>query len=109
VTIGKAVSREIPATLRDSLIARLDKLGPARELLKVAAVIGAEFSYDLLHAVFPTSEEDLEDALNILTDAGLLYVRGITPDARYLFKHALIRDAAYESLLKTRRQELLDS
>jgi tetratricopeptide (TPR) repeat protein len=98
--------REIPVTLHDSLMARLDRLGPAKEVIQVGAVIGSEFSYELLHTAHPVAEEDLQRALRILTDADLLYVRGIAPDATYRFKHALIRDAAYEALLKSRRREL---
>jgi class 3 adenylate cyclase/predicted ATPase len=98
--------REIPATLHDSLMARLDRLGAAKEAVQVGAVIGSEFSYGLLHAVHPIAEGELQAALRKLTDAELLYVRGIAPDATYQFKHALIRDAAYEALLKTRRREL---
>ncbi len=98
--------REIPVTLHDSLMARLDRLGPAKEVAQVGAVIGSEFSYELLHAVHPIAEEDLQRTLRSLTDAELLYVRGIAPDAIYQFKHALIRDAAYEALLKSRRKEL---
>jgi class 3 adenylate cyclase len=98
--------REIPATLHDSLMARLDRLGPAKEVIQIAAVIGSEFSYELVHAVHPIAEEDFRSALRNLTDADLLYVRGIAPDARYQFKHALIRDAAYEALLKSRRKDL---
>jgi tetratricopeptide (TPR) repeat protein len=75
-------------------------------VIQVAAVIGSEFSYELLHAVHPIAEEDLQRALRNLADAELVYVRGIAPDATYLFKHALIRDAAYEALLKSRRKEL---
>jgi predicted ATPase len=85
--------REIPATLHDSLMTRLDRLGPAKEIIQIGAVIGGEFSYELLHAVHPVAEEDLQRALRILADAELLYVRGIAPDATYQFKHALIRDA----------------
>ena len=103
---AKLASREIPVTLHDSLMARLDRLGPAKEVIQIGAVIGSEFSYGLLHAVQPLPEEALQHALQNLTDAELLYVRGIAPDAIYLFKHALIRDAAYEALLKTRRKEL---
>jgi len=99
-------AREIPVTLHDSLMARLDRLGPAKEILQVGAVIGSEFSYALLHAVHPIPEEALQHALLNLSDSELLYVRGIAPDATYLFKHALIRDAAYEALLKSRRKEL---
>jgi tetratricopeptide (TPR) repeat protein len=98
--------REIPATLHDSLMARLDRLGSAREVLQVGSVLGGDFSYELLHAVHPIAEEKLQAALRSLTDAELLYVRGIAPEATYQFKHALIRDAAYEALLKSRRKEL---
>ena len=103
---AKLTGREIPATLHDSLMARLDRLGPAKEVIQVGAVIGGEFSYELLHAVHPIAEEDLERALRALADAELLYVRGIAPESTYQFKHALIRDAAYEALLKSRRKDL---
>ena len=103
---AKLTGREIPATLHDSLMARLDRLGAAKEVAQVAAVIGREFSYELLHAVHPIAEEDFRGALRKLADAELLYVRGIAPDATYQFKHALIQDAAYEALLKSRRKEL---
>jgi tetratricopeptide (TPR) repeat protein len=103
---GKLTAREIPVTLHDSLMARLDRLGAAKEVLQIAAVIGGEFSYELLHTVHPIGEEELQRALHNLTDAELLYVRGIAPDATYLFKHTLIRDAAYEALLRSRRKEL---
>jgi class 3 adenylate cyclase/tetratricopeptide (TPR) repeat protein len=103
---GKLIGRSIPVTLHDSLMARLDRLGPAKEVAQVGAVIGAEFSYELLHAIHPIADHDLQSALQRLTDAELLYARGIAPDATYQFKHALIRDAAYEALLKSRRREL---
>ena len=103
---AKLTGREIPATLHDSLMARLDRLGAAKEVIQVGGVIGSDFSYELLHAVHPMTETDLQRALRSLTDAELLYVRGIAPDATYQFKHALIRDAAYEALLKSRRKEL---
>jgi class 3 adenylate cyclase/tetratricopeptide (TPR) repeat protein len=102
----KLSEREIPATLHDSLMARLDRLGPAKEVIQLGSVIGSEFSYELLHAVHPISEEALQRALLGLIDAELLYVRGIAPEAIYQFKHALIRDAAYEALLKSRRKDL---
>jgi len=102
----KPSAREIPVTPHDSLMARLDRLGSAKDALQVASVIGGEFSYELLHAVHPTSEQELECELRKITDADLLYFRGIAPDATYQFKHALIRDAAYEALLKSRRKEL---
>ena len=103
---GTVVAREIPVTLHDSLMARLDRLGSAKEVLQVGSVIGGEFSYELLHAVHPVGDLDLQRELRRLTDADLLYVRGLPPDATYQFKHALIRDAAYEALLKSRRKEL---
>jgi class 3 adenylate cyclase len=102
----KLSGREIPATLHDSLMARLDRLGPAKHVAQVGAVIGGEFSYELIRAVQPIAENDLQEALHTLADADLLYVRGITPESTYQFKHALIRDAAYEALLKSRRKEL---
>jgi tetratricopeptide (TPR) repeat protein len=103
---ARLLESEIPATLHDSLMARLDRLGPAKEVMQVGAVIGRDFSYELLHAVHPMAEDNLQRALRSLTDAELLHVRGIAPEATYQFKHALIRDAAYEALLKSRRKEL---
>jgi tetratricopeptide (TPR) repeat protein len=104
---GDGANREIPATLHDSLMARLDRLGSAaKEVAQVAAVIGREFSYELLHAVHPVAEEDLQSALATLAEAELVYARGMAPDATYTFKHALVQDAAHEALLKTRRREL---
>jgi len=102
----RSVAREIPATLHDSLTARLDRLGSAKEVAQVASVIGREFSYELLHAVLPIPEAELQSALAKLADAELIYARGFPPDATYQFKHALIQDAAYEALLKSRRREL---
>jgi class 3 adenylate cyclase/tetratricopeptide (TPR) repeat protein len=103
---AKLGGRQIPVTLHDSLMARLDRLGSAKEVIQVGAVIGNEFSYELLHAIHPIAESDLERALRIASDAELIYVRGIAPESTYQFKHALIRDAAYEALLKSRRKEL---
>jgi predicted ATPase len=103
---GRASASEIPTTLRDSLMARLDRVGPAREIAQLGAVIGREFSYELLHAIHPAPEDQLRAALKVVSDAELLYVRGIPPGATYRFKHALIQDAAYEALLKTRRREI---
>jgi class 3 adenylate cyclase/predicted ATPase len=103
---AKLIGHSIPATLHDSLMARLDRLGPAKEVIQIGAVIGGEFSYELIHAVHPIAEAELQEGLHKLTDAELLYVRGIAPEATYQFKHALIRDAAYEALLRSRRKEL---
>ncbi len=103
---GRSISREIPATLHDSLTARLDRLGAAKEVAQVAAVIGREFSYELLRAVASMPEIDLQSALDKLADAEVIYTRGTAPDATYQFKHALIQDAAYEALLKSRRKQM---
>ena len=103
---ARSVSRVIPATLRDSLTARLDRLGPAKEVAQIAAVIGHEFSFKLLQAVASMGETELQSGLERLVDAELIYARGIAPEATYQFKHALIQDAAYEALLKSRRKEL---
>ncbi len=96
----------IPATLQDSLMARLDRLGPAKEIAQLSATLGREFSYELLHVVSPLDEAGLQQGLKQLVTAELLYQRGLEPQARYLFKHALIQDTAYQSLLKSRRQQL---
>jgi tetratricopeptide (TPR) repeat protein len=99
----------VPPALRASLVARLDRLGPAaREAAQIGAVLGREFSYDLIARVAQPqrAEADLQAALGALTGAGLLFCRGVAPRSSYLFKHALIQDAAYETLLRARRQEL---
>ncbi|MBV9687053.1 MAG: AAA family ATPase, partial [Alphaproteobacteria bacterium] len=97
----------IPATLHASLIARLDRLGPvAKEIAQIGAVIGREFSYDLIQLVVRRPEPELGTALDHLTDAGLLFCRGTRPHSSYLFKHALVQDAAYATLLRARRQQL---
>jgi class 3 adenylate cyclase/tetratricopeptide (TPR) repeat protein len=96
----------IPATLQDSLMSRLDRLAPVREIGQIGAVIGREFSYSLLQVLVGGHETALKNALTQLEQAGLVFRRGEPPEAVYSFKHALVRDAAYESLLKTRRQPL---
>ncbi len=101
-------SATVPATIQASLNARLDRLGPARELAQVGAVIGRTFARDLLAAVSDSDPRVLDEALRRLVDAELLFQRGTLPDARYTFKHALLQDAAYESLLKGKRQGLHD-
>jgi class 3 adenylate cyclase len=103
---GRPGSDEIPATLRDSLAARLDRLGPAREVAQLAAVIGREFSYEVLAAIWPRSEPELVSDLGALADAELIHARGSPPQATYRFRHALVQTAAYEALLKRRRREL---
>ena len=96
----------IPSTLQDSLMARLDRLAPVREIAQVGAVLGREFSYELLQAVSSLDEALLQQGLRQLVEAELIYQRGLPPQATYLFKHALIQDTAYQSLLKSRRQQL---
>ena len=96
----------IPPTLQQSLAARLDRLGSAREIAQIGAVLGRGFSHALLQAVAGLDEPALRAALDRLADAELLFVEGVAPHANYRFKHALIQDAAYDSLLKSRRQTL---
>ncbi|HEY1880307.1 MAG TPA: AAA family ATPase [Caulobacteraceae bacterium] len=103
---GQPEARDIPATLLDSLSARLDRLGGAREVAQLGAVLGREFTFDLVKAVSKMPEADLKSGLDRLADAELVYVRGAPPEATYLFKHALILDAAYASLLKSSRRQL---
>jgi predicted ATPase/class 3 adenylate cyclase len=103
---GSARAVTIPATLRDSLMARLDRFMPVKEIAQIGAAIGREFSYELISAVAPIPQAQLDDALRRLGESGLAFRRGTPPDAVYSFKHALVRDAAYESLLKSRRHEL---
>jgi predicted ATPase len=96
----------IPPTLQQSLAARLDRLGRAREIAQIGAVLGRQFAYTLLRGVTETDEPALQALLDRLADADLLFIEGAPPQANYRFKHALIQDAAYESLLKSRRQAL---
>jgi class 3 adenylate cyclase len=96
----------IPATLHDSLMARLDRLGPSKEIAQTGAAIGREFPHRLLAAVSGKDDEALDDALAQLVDAELLFRRGAHSETRYVFKHALVQDAAYESLLLSNRKEL---
>lgn len=101
--IGSVEELTIPATLRDSLTARLDRLGTAKEVAQLAATIGREFSYELLRAVSPLAEAALKSEIDRLVAAELIYRKGFSSRARYLFRHALIQDAAYDSLLKRER------
>ena len=95
----------IPATLHDSLMARLDRLATVKSLAQLGATLGREFAYELLRSVSPWDEETLQRGLQQLVEAEFLYQRGLPPQATYLFKHALIQDAAYQSLLKSTRQQ----
>ena len=96
----------IPPTLQQSLTARLDRLGSAREVAQIGAVIGRGFSYSLIRAVAEVEDTALQAALERLAEADILLVQGLPPESEYRFKHALIQDAAYENLLKSRRQVL---
>ncbi len=95
----------IPSTLQDSLMARLDRLAPVRKVAQLGATLGREFSYELLQAVAAVDEDALQKGLRQLVEAELVYQRGVPPRATYIFKHALIQDAAYHSLLKSTRQQ----
>ena len=97
---------EVPASLQASLMARLDRLGSAKEVAQTGAAIGREFSHALLSAVVSKPEPELILALDRLTATGLLFRHGVPPDASYLFKHALVQDAAYGTLLRDRRRAL---
>ena len=103
---GRLPPLAIPATLQDSLMARLDRLVSVKEIAQIGAAIGREFSYSLIRAVVARDETALNHALTELEQAELVYRHGEPPEAIYSFKHALVRDAAYESLLKSRRQQL---
>jgi predicted ATPase len=96
----------IPLTLRDSLMARLDRFAPVKEIAQIGATIGREFSYELIAGVAPHPRPELDQALAQLAASGLAFQLGTPPDAVYTFKHALVQDAAYDSLLRRRRQEL---
>ncbi|NOT54083.1 MAG: hypothetical protein HOP18_05715, partial [Deltaproteobacteria bacterium] len=94
----------IPMTLQDSLMARLDRVPAVREVAQLGAVLGREFAYEMVHALSVIDEQHLRDGLTKLVDAELLHQRGRPPQAKYIFKHALVQDAAYQSLLRRTRQ-----
>jgi predicted ATPase/class 3 adenylate cyclase len=104
--IGPLPNLAIPATLHDSLMARLDRLGPAREVAQLGATLGREFNYPLLRLLSPLDEPALQENLAQLVKAELLHQRGQPPQAVYSFKHALIQETAYRSLLRRQRQQL---
>ncbi len=106
VLTGPLRAVAIPDTLQDALMARLDQLNRAKEVAQLGAVLGREFAYELLQVIAPLDEDTLQAGLAQLVAAELLYQRGRPPRARYLFKHALIQDAAYASLLKSTRQQV---
>jgi class 3 adenylate cyclase/predicted ATPase len=102
---GPLPALAIPNTLHDSLTARLDRLSPVKSVAQLAATLGREFNFALLRAVAPWDEDSLRQGLRQLTEAELLYETGLPPASTYRFKHALIQDAAYQSLLKSTRQQ----
>jgi class 3 adenylate cyclase/predicted ATPase len=106
VTQDSLLLRAVPATLHDSLMARLDKLAQIKEIAQIGAALGREFSYRLLAAVAPISGAALRTALAQFAAADLIFGRGDPPDATYVFKHALVQDAAYSSLTRSKRQQL---
>ena len=102
---GPLPALAIPSTLQDSLTARLDKLSTARESVQLAAVLGREFNYEVIRAVSPLDDVTLAQHLGQIVNSEFLYQRGSIPESTYIFKHALIQDAAYNSLLISRRQQ----
>lgn len=97
---------KVPDTLSDALMERLDRVAPGRRLAQIAAVIGREFSYDLLSAASQIDEDDMQSALSLLEQADIIHRVGISPFVRFAFKHVLLRDAIYESLLRSKRQQI---
>jgi len=96
----------IPTTLHASLLARLDRMVPARDVAQMAAAVGRQFSHELISAVAAMPQQQLDNALEQLVTAELIFRRGTPPDAEYTFKHALVLDAAYQSLIRSRRQQV---
>ena len=103
---GSGTGVAIPATLFGSLAERLDRLGPDKEIAQIGAAIGHEFSYSLIAAVAPISDLELQSALARLAAADLIFVKGKFPNSTYIFKHALVQDAAYATMVRRRRQQL---
>lgn len=106
ILAGPLPALAVPSTLHDSLMARLDRLGPTREMAQIGAAIGREFSYDIVKSVTGLPDDRLEGELDRLVEAGLIFRRSERPRASFVFKHALVQDAAYGTLLRGRRQEL---
>lgn len=99
-------SLRVPETLNDALMERLDRVEPSRRVAQTAAVIGREFSYELLSAASHIDEDEMQSALSLLEDADIIYRVGVSPLVRFAFKHVLLRDAIYDSLLKSRRHQI---
>src|SRR5262249_15516802 len=96
----------IPSTIQDSLMARLDHLGMNKEIAQIGACIGREFDHELLAAIVPTDDAGLQQALDRLVDSGLIFRHGSGSETVYKFKHALVRDVAYDGLLMSRRKQI---
>ena len=101
---GRFLTLKIPVTLQDSLMARLDRLATVKELVQLCAILGREFTAEMLLATQPDNEKMIQQGLEQLVESELLYQRGVFPKATYIFKHALIQEAAYQSMLKNTRQ-----
>jgi class 3 adenylate cyclase/tetratricopeptide (TPR) repeat protein len=106
ILAGPLTPLAIPSSLLDSLMARLDRLAPVKEVAQIGAAIGREFSYEVLEAVARRPDDQLRAALDQLVGAGLVFRRGTPPEENFIFKHAFVQDAAYGTLLRGRRQEL---
>jgi DNA-binding response OmpR family regulator/class 3 adenylate cyclase/predicted ATPase len=103
---GAPDRKAVPSSLQDSLMARLDRLGEPRTVAQIGAALGREFSHELIAAATPLPREQLEAALNALVNAGIIFRRGVSPNAEYTFKHALLHDVAHGSLTRLSKQEL---
>src|SRR4029077_14812028 len=103
---GPTAPLAIPTSLHASLLARLDNLAPTREVAQIGAALGRSFTYELISAVAAMPQQKLDEGLEQLASAELIFRRGVPPDAEYTFKHALVQDAAYSTLLRARRQQL---
>ena len=106
ISLAPSPAVTVPPSLHATLMARLDRLGSAKEVAQIGAAIGREFSHSLLAAVARKPQGELDAALRRLTQSGLLFQQGHPPDASYLFKHALVQDAAYGTLLREHRRAL---
>jgi predicted ATPase/class 3 adenylate cyclase len=106
ILVGPLAPLTIPATIQDSLTARLDRLAPEKEVAQIAATIGREFSYELLAAASSIESGKLEKALDRLASAEMIFAHGTPPQSKYTFRHALVRDAAYSTLLRGKRQQI---
>jgi tetratricopeptide (TPR) repeat protein len=103
---GQPISLRVPETLSDALMERLDRVAPSRKLAQIAAVIGREFSHAVLSAASQIDEDDMQSALSLLEQADIIYRAGVSPFVRFAFKHVLLRDAIYDSLLRSKKQQI---